>query len=1464
MRTFLRILKFLGAVLVGLVVLLFLLAAAFSVPKVQNAVAQEVVEILSKNKEIDVELQRVRYSFPNRIRLRGLLVRDEAGDTVAAVGSLKTSLFRLKIKRDRVALGLGPTEAQHLRLNMITRSGDSLDGFAQFLSVFATEKKAPSTRAFKLDVQSFDLDDFRMVMRKEPCDTCFALDFETPGLALRHFGLKGDSLGALIDRLEAVDHLRGTHVQMSGTVFHTPRRTGARDLLLETDHSRIHAELELDHPSGFAHFADSVGLELELNRSRIDLDELRPYVHDIPRLGVVSLHGGVNGTLNALSIDSLRIQLGEDLRVHASGTLREVTNPERLAYVMEIRECQADVYGVNRVFAKMGMEPLPPSLDPLGVVYYIGGLSGGLHELRLDGAIKTGVGSADTRMNIGFPGDGQPSTVLGTVALGSVDLNPFLPGQGLGVVDGQFKVDARFGGQAGAEGSVDGEIRMLEYRNYRYQNISVSGFFRPDGFSGDVGIDDPNLRLELSGNARLAGPNSLYVLDGQLFEADLHALGWVKDSISRVSALLEIDLEGDLQGELLGSAVFHRITYENPLNYYFFNDISITSEKDDTFKSLVVQSELFNGSIRGDYILKDLPGFFADYFRYFAFERERDSLRPGDFTFDFYLNNTQILSEIFMPELYVEPGTALEGRYERADDQLAGRLVSQQLSYQEHKVSGFSFAFGNYKGLPGARVRAEEYTGPGITADSIVLSVLPVDDSTLVNLAFILPDTLDHRFSLKTTLTRPNDSTYQFTTRTSTFNLGDHPFFIQERGGVLIEPNRIFFDQLSVVGDSGSATIGGSISEAPYEILRVGISGFNISVLDAFFRDRNIDLAGHAEGEIILSELKTNPRFASDLFVDELRFNQQLLGDLDIESNWSNETDLMTLRGGLILGTLQTLGFEGSYQLDSNEVDLDLGFDRFRLSTLNPFLVGVLDNLRGYANGGLHVEGKLNRLSTYGSLSLPNAAFRVPILNVDYNLEGSPALTITDDLIALEKASIRDTKDGTTGTAELRLTHDHFSDMALDLKIDAQRLLCMNTDAESSDFYYGKAYGTGQIWMHGPLNRMDIDVKARAEKGTHFVLQMGGPAEVGKKSFVEFKEPTGALLDSGAVVAPKKTGSTLALHFDLEIIPDAFLEIVMDPITGDGLKGKGKGQLSLGIEHNGELSMNGAVAVEGGSYSLTVGGLVNRSFELQKGGQLNWNGTPYDASVDLTAIYTTRTGLSPILPGEEFRSLRPDVQLSLLLSESLMNPNIRFGIKALNVSSDVESRLNNYFADPDELNKQAFSLLALNSFVSGSNVDEGNSNLVGNELTSQGLSTLGNFIFSGVNVVDVNVNYSIGTDAQTGANQEEVEVALSKKFLDDRLTVNGEFDVPVSGSASSTQQILGDVEVVYDITPDGRFKARAFNESNYRSSTIGSINAYTQGAGIFYTTDFETWNELFRKLVGRKPKPVTIEPHDAP
>jgi hypothetical protein len=94
---------------------------------------------------------------------------------------------------------------------------------------------------------------------------------------------------------------------------------------------------------------------------------------------------------------------------------------------------------------------------------------------------------------------------------------------------------------------------------------------------------------------------------------------------------------------------------------------------------------------------------------------------------------------------------------------------------------------------------------------------------------------------------------------------------------------------------------------------------------------------------------------------------------------------------------------------------------------------------------------------------------------------------------------------------------------------------------------------------------------------------------------------------------------------------------------------------------------------------------------------------------------------------------------------------------------------------------------------------------------------------------------------------EQLEVALSTQLLDDRLIIDGNIDV--SGSSASSQKtssIVGDINVEYKLTPDGRFRVKAFNRSN-DLSLFNDYAPYTQGVGIFYRKDFDNIHELFRK-----------------
>ncbi len=53
--------------------------------------------------------------------------------------------------------------------------------------------------------------------------------------------------------------------------------------------------------------------------------------------------------------------------------------------------------------------------------------------------------------------------------------------------------------------------------------------------------------------------------------------------------------------------------------------------------------------------------------------------------------------------------------------------------------------------------------------------------------------------------------------------------------------------------------------------------------------------------------------------------------------------------------------------------------------------------------------------------------------------------------------------------------------------------------------------------------------------------------------------------------------------------------------------------------------MFGDYTIDNGVYDFKYGGIINKPFVIQKGGTVSWNGNPYEANLDVTAIYTSKS-----------------------------------------------------------------------------------------------------------------------------------------------------------------------------------------------------------------------------------------------
>ena len=468
-------------------------------------------------------------------------------------------------------------------------------------------------------------------------------------------------------------------------------------------------------------------------------------------------------------------------------------------------------------------------------------------------------------------------------------------------------------------------------------------------------------------------------------------------------------------------------------------------------------------------------------------------------------------------------------------------------------------------------------------------------------------------------------------------------------------------------------------------------------------------------------------------------------------------------------------------------------------------------------------------------------------------------------------------EEGNAGSLVGSLYHENFRDFNFDLQFDLEndainkdplkpwktlkldRFLIMNTPYDPDFAYYGKAYATGEVNIFGYTNNLEITVNAKSQEGTSVSIPMYGVGEIEEEqNFLQFI--TNEVISDTIIPLIDLTG--VDLNLNMEVTPEAVLRIVFNEDTGDEIRAKGFGNVTMKVDNFGHIGMEGTFKVKEGVYDFAMGP-IRQNFFLEEGGTMTWTGDPYDADINLRAYYRTFTNIAD-LSADQFASGSGGHQLILsylTLQESLLKPTIGFDLLAPQANEMSQSLIARVKSDPDELNRQFFSLLLWRKFqpITGSRY-EGTSaamDLVSNQINS----LLGQIS----NEYTLNVNFD--QDDLSGDNL--YEFGVSKGFLDNRLIISGSFGVENATIESETgdntineQTLLGDVNIEYVLNDEGTFRVNIFNESTDRTVIYEAADKglFTHGAGLSYKEDFNNFQDfslvqsflnLFRKKENR-------------
>jgi hypothetical protein len=312
----------------------------------------------------------------------------------------------------------------------------------------------------------------------------------------------------------------------------------------------------------------------------------------------------------------------------------------------------------------------------------------------------------------------------------------------------------------------------------------------------------------------------------------------------------------------------------------------------------------------------------------------------------------------------------------------------------------------------------------------------------------------------------------------------------------------------------------------------------------------------------------------------------------------------------------------------------------------------------------------------------------------------------------------------------------------------------------------------------------------------------------------------------------------LELQFDLDVDENALIEIVIDKESGSTIKGRGSGNLLFEINTTGKFNMFGDFSVYEGIYNFRYGAVVQKEFTVQPGGIIVWDGEPLDARIDLKAIYKTDTNPSILLDNPTSQSI--PVNLEINLAGRLEQPEPEFDFSFPNASSILKSELEYRLSSKEERDKQALYLLATGGFVQGVN-DFNFTGTIAERLNGIISSLLGNQD----GTFNIGLNYQMGADRPDFQTDDRFGVTLQTK-ISDKIYLDGQLGVPIGGASETV--IAGDVQIDFLLNDDGSLKARVFNRQN-EIRNFGEDIGYTQGIGISYNVEFNTFKELIQRIL---------------
>ena len=1452
--------------MLAILLIMVLGSLILSIPAVQTRLAKYATESLNKEFGTNISIDRVSLSLFNlNTGLKGIYVEDYKKDTLVYIHKLTTSILNLR-NMSNGKMEFGDIEVDGLFFNLKTYAGETDTNLDVFVAKLDDgQPRAPGTPPFFMSSDAIQIYDGRFKLTDENLEKPETLNFTNLEVITKDFQILGPDVTLQIENL-SLTAKRGLAIQKLAANFrYTKEQMRFEALEINTMESKIKGNLVFNYDrEDLAEFVDRVNIEADFEDSTMALNEVNTFYNEFGQDKVVTFSSKVSGVLNQLKADNLFVQT-ENTGIHGDFEFDNMFSTEA-PFIMraDIDNLTSSYYQLRSLLPNILGNNIPSSVQKMGQFTIRGDAE--VTETSLDVKINlnTSIGSSYTDLQMTNIQAVDNASYIGFVSLIDFDLGSFTNNDDLGLTTLDVNVEGKGFIAEYLNTEVIGEVYKLEYNGYEYKDLRVSGVLKEQLFDGLLVSNDENIKFNFKGLADFGNVQNKFNFIASVDHADLKKLNFINDSVSIFKGDLNMDIEGNTLDDIVGQIRFSNTTYQNKNSTYYFEDFAVSSSFDrDTIRTVEINSpDIITGYAKGKFKVEELGKLVQNSIGSIYTNYKPYKISDGqELSFNFKIYNKIV--DVFFPEVTFDANTFIRGNIIADEGDFKLTFKSPSIEAFGNRFDNIEVKIDNKNPLFNTFVSVEDMSTVYYDIKDFSLINTTLKDTLFFRTEFKGGSEYNDSYNLNFYHTFDKNNKSVIGLKTSDVSFKGNKWVLNKDGN---NKNKVIVNRTldsirieDVVMDNNNREqirLRGEMADSTYKDLDLQFKIVSLSKITPAIDSLKLD--GSVDG--FLNILQKDGKYlpTSSLNVKDFSVNNIDLGDLEVGIFGNNDLTQFGVSTWLNKNGREKMSINGKVTNHNNHQQLDLAanFTDFDLEPFSPLGDGVISNIRGKLNGSVKVVGDAGNPSINGTLSLNDAGIGIPYLNVDYDFAPYSRVRLFDQTFYFENVGLKDVDENTSATLDGTINHVAFGDWSLDLDVDTNngRFLILNTEYDEEALYYGTGFINGTGSIYGPTDALTIAVDASTARGTSLKIPLSDVTSVGDYSFINFIEKNGA--ESFREERVLKDYQGLEMAFDLAVTPEAEVEIVVDRNTGSSLKGTGEGILLIEINTNGKFNMYGEFVAVTGEYNFKYGGVIDKKFKVRPGGTILWERDPLAAQLNLEAVYSLNANPAPLLDNSGYRGRIP-TEVVVRLDGELESPNINFDIDFPGTNSVVQSELEYRLQDPTVKERNAFFLLAQGTFVNeqtGINQQAVTGNLI------QTASGLLNQILAGNNdKFNLGVSYEQGlidpnADIRT---ENRIGVTVSTQ-ISDRILVNGRVGVPVGGVSETV--VAGDVEVQVLLNEQGTLSAKIFNRENQIQQFFLERQGYTQGVGLSYQVDFNSFKELMQKVFKKKEKQIEPAP----